>query len=109
MSGVVCDCCHLFIVASIHVGNVCAGSMLLVLLMTMATASLSASFAVFLVRERANKSKHVQVRPLPLSPLFPTLIYNPVMALLSDHQYVCTTKIKMVLRNKHMQERQKEC
>lgn len=28
--------------------------------MTMATASLSASFAVFLVRERANKSKHVQ-------------------------------------------------
>lgn len=37
-----------------------AGSMLLVLLMTMATASLSASFAVFLVRERANKSKHVQ-------------------------------------------------
>ena len=34
--------------------------MLLVLLMTMATASLSASFAVFLVRERANKSKHVQ-------------------------------------------------
>lgn len=41
--------------------------MLLVLLMTMATASLSASFAVFLVRERANKSKHVQV---PLSPSF---------------------------------------
>lgn len=40
---------------------VCAGSMLLVLLMTMATASLSASFAVFLVRERANKSKHIQV------------------------------------------------
>ena len=38
------------------------GSMLLVLLMTMATASLSASFAVFLVRERANKSKHVQVK-----------------------------------------------
>lgn len=36
------------------------GSMLLVLLMTMATASLSASFSVFLVRERANKSKHVQ-------------------------------------------------
>lgn len=35
--------------------------MLLVLLMTMATASLSASFAIFLVRERANKSKHVQV------------------------------------------------
>ena len=34
--------------------------MLLVLLMTMATASLSASFAVFLVRERSNKSKHVQ-------------------------------------------------
>lgn len=34
--------------------------MLLVLLMTMATAALSASFAVFLVRERANKSKHVQ-------------------------------------------------
>lgn len=41
---------------------VVAGSMLLVLLMTMATASLSASFSVFLVRERANKSKHVQVR-----------------------------------------------
>ena len=40
---------------------VVAGSMLLVLLMTMATASLSASFSVFLVRERANKSKHVQV------------------------------------------------
>lgn len=40
--------------------SISAGSMLLVLLMTMATASLSASFAVFLVRERANKSKHVQ-------------------------------------------------
>ncbi len=46
-----------------------AGSMLLVLLMTMATASLSASFAVFLVRERANKSKHVQVRRHPLASL----------------------------------------
>lgn len=39
------------------------GLMLLVLLMTMAVASLSASFAIFLVRERANKSKHVQVSP----------------------------------------------
>jgi len=68
MSVGVCDCCHLFIVASIHVVNVCAGSMLLVLLMTMATASLSASFAVFLVRERANKSKHVQVHLLSLTP-----------------------------------------
>ena len=45
---------------AIDCGSVHAGSMLLVLLMTMATASLSASFAVFLVRERANKSKHVQ-------------------------------------------------
>lgn len=42
---------------------VCSGLMLLVLLMTMAVASLSASFAIFLVRERANKSKHVQVSP----------------------------------------------
>ncbi len=49
--------------------------MLLVLLMTMATASLSASFAVFLVRERANKSKHVQVLLLPLSPSFQHLFY----------------------------------
>ena len=47
--------------------------MLLVLLMTMATASLSASFAVFLVRERANKSKHIQVHTacmLCWTPLF---------------------------------------
>ncbi len=64
------DCCHSFIVNGIYIVDVCvsAGSMLLVLLMTMATASLSASFAVFLVRERANKSKHVQVHFLPLSP-----------------------------------------
>lgn len=69
MSVGVCDCCYSFTVTGIYVVDVCAGSMLLVLLMTMATASLSASFSVFLVRERANKSKHVQVHLLSLSPL----------------------------------------
>ena len=63
----VCDCSYLF-TGYLCCRCVCAGSMLLVLLMTMATASLSASFSVFLVRERANKSKHVQVHLASLSP-----------------------------------------
>ncbi len=35
----------------------------MVLCVTMAAAVLSASFAVFLVREAESRSKHVQVRP----------------------------------------------
>ena len=41
-----------------------AGDLLLVLCMTMMAAVLSASFAVFLVRERENNSKQVQVSPV---------------------------------------------
>ena len=39
----------------------CAGDLLLVLCLTMAASVLSASFAVFLVRERESHSKSVQV------------------------------------------------
>jgi len=38
-----------------------AGDLLTVLCLTMASAVLSASFVVFLVREAENRSKHVQV------------------------------------------------
>lgn len=38
-----------------------AGDLLMVLCVTMAAAVLSASFAVFLVREAESRSKHVQV------------------------------------------------
>lgn len=50
-----------------------AGNLLMVLCVTMAAAVLSASFAVFLVREAESRSKHVQVHcsialflPLPI-------------------------------------------
>ena len=45
-----------------------AGNLLMVLCVTMAAAVLSASFAVFLVREADSRSKHVQVKPATAAP-----------------------------------------
>ncbi len=49
-------------------GSARAGNLLMVLCVTMAAAVLSASFAVFLVREADSRSKHVQVKPAAAAP-----------------------------------------